>query len=775
MSHPVYPILLIGQDAQTQNWVERLAKEQFSISKSKTAIGGLQKAINTPISLILFDSDRQELSANEFLQQMQDINLSIPVITLTSSSDVAKSNSTNGVLHKPFSQTDLYNHLSNFFKKQEETIRKEVQKGKPLPDIKESEIMVGFRKPANIYKISKQGMVLSLPTEIRPDSRLLFKGAPLYEQMGIDNIKSNRIEMLVTECAPTIQNRFKVVSKFTDTGFTDSEKKILDEYIERYASKVALASKNHGSILIFGTGEGYYDSYRFYFEGSPYKFQFAGTPEKVLSEIQSSTIDVLIIDSDNLDARITSLLDSFQKQKRRLPIILVTGDQNQNAIAQVATLVQDLIIKPINGKMLLQRLAKVRKRWEFEEQVQKKIGASVGVSIETKILVVFKDQAVIQRIRNNGLLLYKEQAIIPTTTIYFRANEFFQLLSVQSKNMTHIELEVVSCQYDLEKKLYRVIANFKEISDHLVQAVQDFLSGKLMPGATLAEPETTTQEDMLDAIPDAPDTPDEKAKEEDSGGWLFLKEPEEEEEDSGGWLFLKEPEEEEEEDDPILPPPPQEQEASNLETIQHEQPEGVKWDVSQKEESEPEEAPFIIPPKPKIQQYSLSDLVRELPQCQVQSLKSLHFSDEFFSEDEDSYTSQLKMQRGQIHAHKAKLQQVAQKYLGSNPDFYKQRFNTKLVTQERAAVLHVFSEQLECFMLIGATLKTVPKGMGISASLAEDSYEYTPYYLIGVPKPQHVDFGVAFETRSFMDREVAICSPTNKDVGQILPDLLKLL
>ena len=159
MSHRVYPILLIGQDSQTQSWVDCLAKDKFIIFKSRTSIGGLQKAINQPVSLILFDSDRQELSANEFLQQMNEINLSIPIITLTSSSDASEASATNGILRKPFSQTEFYNHVNDFFKKQDAIIQIEVQKGKALPHIKESEIMIGFRKPANIYKVSKQGMV----------------------------------------------------------------------------------------------------------------------------------------------------------------------------------------------------------------------------------------------------------------------------------------------------------------------------------------------------------------------------------------------------------------------------------------------------------------------------------------------------------------------------------------------------------------------------------------------------------------------------------------
>ena len=604
---------------------------------------------------------------------------------------------------------------------------------------------------------------MSLPTEIRQDAKLLFKGEPLYKQMGIDNIRSNRIEMIVTECTPTIQNRFKVVSKFTEASLSKHEKAILDKHIDQYAHKVVLASKNHGSILIFNIEDGNYDIYRFYFGGSPYKFQFAGTPENVLSQIQSSVIDALIIDSNKLGANIISFLEALQQQRKKCPIILITGNQNQNEIAKVASLVQDLIIKPLNGKMLTQRLAKTQKRWEFEEHVQRKIGESVGVSIETKILVVFRDRAIIQRIRKNGLLLYKEYAIVPTTTIYFRANQLFRLLGIHSKNATHIELEVVSCQYDLEKKLYRVIANFKEISDYLIQAVYDFISGKLHPGETLVEPEAVREEKKIGEHSMESRTIPTKSED-----WLFLKEPDEE---KGGhtpksedWLFLKEPDEEETFADSMLPPLPQKQDTAN---IRHQK---IKNENKQKEET-----PFMIPPKPQVQQYSFSDLIKELPQCKVQSIKNIYFGDEFFSKQERLYISQLKIQKGQTFAHRAKLRQVAQKYLSSNPEFYKQRLNQKLVMQERSAVIRIFSEKLECFIVIGAILKTVSKGMGLSTSQVEDSYDYDPYYLIGIPKPQHLDFGLASEIRTFIDREVAICRATNKDVVHLLPDILKLL
>ena len=773
MSSSAYTILLIAQDIQTHNWVDHFSKDKFNIYKTKTAIGGLQKAINQPVSLILFDSDRQECSANEFVQQMEDINLSIPVITLTSNKNKSLSSATHGILQKPFSQMDFDNSIDDFFQKQEKNIALELKKGRQLPKIRPSEIMVGFRKPANIYKVSKQGMVLTLPTAIREQAKLLFKGAPLYQQLQINNISVNRVEMVVTECSPTIKNRFKVVAQFIDTCFKGNEKSILDSYIDQYSSKVVSASQNHGTVLIFSDGQGSYDSYRFYLEGSPYKFQFVNTPEAALTQTQTaSTIDCLIIDSDKLSSSITAFMESLNQQKRRLPIILVTGDKDQRLITRVAPFAQDLIIKPVNGKVLLQRLSKVKQRWGQEEQIQKKIGESVGVSIETKILVVFRDQAEIQRVRKDGILLYKEYPIIPTTSIYFRANRLFELLGVKSDNITHIELEVISCQYDLEKNLYRIIAVFKDIKEHLLKAIHDFLRGKLNPGSVLVEPEPVPK--VKEKVADKTEQQEEP---QDDDGWLFLKDPEsddsdinvghqqpvKEDEEGDTWLFLKDPDE----DKDVMTT------QTVIEGRTKASDEPTDWGTTIHVEEKKEE--FVIPPRPKISQYSLNDLFKAIPNCKASKIENTYFGDEFFAKDEKTYSMRLKTHRSQSIRHNKELKVIAEKHLSNGEQFYKQRFNTKIMLQERAVLFHISDGQLECFLMLGATLKTVPKGMGISDSLVEDKYEYDPYYLIGIPKPIHLDFGMAAETRIFMDRNVDICVQNNKDLVQLLPSILKLL
>ena len=232
-------------------------------------------------------------------------------------------------------------------------------------------------------------------------------------------------------------------------------------------------------LLILGEDEDVGQKYRFYLKGLPYHTTFAEPDTDLIQKLKETSADLLILDSDHLHEHAHLILDSLHQQKIRLPIVIVTSEQNPEVVQKIAPNVKEFVLKPINGNTLQERINKALSRWQREVQLEADIGKNVGVHLQTRILVAFRDSAIIERVRKDGLLLYKEQPIIPNTTIYFKAGTLFKTMGIDSNNISPLKLTVKRCDR-VEGAQYRVLSEFKEMFS-FQEVVDAFVEGRPLP------------------------------------------------------------------------------------------------------------------------------------------------------------------------------------------------------------------------------------------------------------------------------------------------------
>ncbi len=710
-------ILAIERDKQFRSWTKKLSEGKFKIRFSSSTGEGLQSAVKHPTNLILFDIDKQEISLEQFVKDMKSLHLTIPVVVVSSrrnldASPEIKTPGVVGSIQKPFSQNDFLKRIHKVFQEQDHILQQELTKGRESTHLHESEIMIGFRKEATIYKVSKHGMVLFLPTAIAKDARILFKGSPLYQQLHLEEPGIERIELRVADCISTINNRFKITAHFAEE-FSTKHKGTLDEYIDKHAEKCVSVSQSSPTILITGDDPSQWKAYRFYFEKTQYRLEFATNGKEIFQKLQNLHVDMLLLDTDNAKDKGLPILDELHKRKLRMPTIVITSDKNPETIQKIAPRVQDFLVKPINGRGLVKRLTKVFDRWKGEMRLEQEIGENVGVNVQTRILVVFKDTAVVRRVRKDGLLLYKEQPIIPTTSIYFKAGTLFETMGLEDRNVSHLELLVASCEISSKGHKYRVIAKFKDVPNNIQKMIEAFVDGKPVPPATQPPP-----------------APSEETAEEDDPFAL----------DSGSEFF--------------------------------EDPDGVPITA----ETTPSESQDKSPEEIRTDNFTIAELEQQLPQSQVEEVLAEQTEDAYFTSKSVEYARKIKALQSAMRDFKEPLQQLANRRMPKVDDqFTKRKFDYTTGRREQTITYRVHSPSTEAFFQLGAVLTNIPKGMGISASLVEDQYNYDPYFVFGLPGDPRPELGAPIEKRTIAGKNIQIYQFTQEKVISLVQTIVNLM
>lgn len=655
-------LIVICRDKKEQSLIKTFSGGKFKIRFCSTPREGIQGAIRNPVDLILFDLDKQSVSQEQFIKDLRSIFIFTPVIVLSStllqgSHKEGQSHGVAGSIKKPASQSSFLKTINAVMKQQVLQVKKEMAEGRESVEEVDSELLVGFRKDATIYKVSKFGMVLFLPTAIALESRILFKGTPLYEQLGVSNDGNERIELVVVQCQSTANNRFKITAHFADT-FSAKAKSRLDQHVEQHAQKCVSVSRSAPNILILGDSNELRQTYRFYFKDSSYETMFAVNAADVFEKLHEFRVDLLIIDTDHLEDMGVPVIQGFKKRKIRMPIMLITGQGNAKLLTKYAPLVQDVIMKPVNGKALLKRMKGVFERWKAEVKVEQEIGENLGVHLTTRILVAFRDSAVIKRVRKDGLLLFKEQPIVPTTTIYCKASTLFKNMGLEEKNVTHLELTVGRCDPLEDGKGFRILSKFKDTPSDIHAMIDSFVNG--------------------DAV------------------------------QSGG-------------------------------------------------------APEETAPAGDHSDFSLAEFEKQLPHCKVELVAADKVEEAFFAATPREYVRQLHVFRRKVLPFQGEIQRVAdQQFPKVDADFTSRKMDHITARREQSITFRIYSDTTEAYLQMGAILTTIPKGMGISASLVEDQYRYDPYFNFGIPGNPHDELGAPLEVRSIGQAKVPIYD-FNKD------------
>ena len=220
-------LLFISHDRQTNKWVKLFSEKNFKVRTKPTAEEGLQDLIQNKVDIVLFDLDKQEMSLEQFLEGMRQSHVLLPLLSLSSAAASHQELQDRfpelmGHLSKPFSQMVFQETLAKALADYTQREQEELSKGKSVDQLRDSEFLVGVRLQATIYKVSKKGMVLFLPTAIANGTRLIFKGKPLYRQIGLQGADQEKIEMWTTHCVFTADNRFQsdnpIFQKFGTCG-----------------------------------------------------------------------------------------------------------------------------------------------------------------------------------------------------------------------------------------------------------------------------------------------------------------------------------------------------------------------------------------------------------------------------------------------------------------------------------------------------------------------------------------------------------------------------
>ena len=210
-------IQLISEDRQTHKWIREFSERKFDPQFSFDSAESLEK-LSAPVDLILFDTDQKQMDLAVFMQELQNRFWYIPVLVVTShpeKSDELEMISPEivGHLPKPFSQVAFQDTVETVLDQYRKSRRKELGLGKNMQHFEEDQFLLGYRSPATIYKVSQQGMVFFLPTAIANGTRILFKGKPLYNKLGlVTEGSSARIEIRSSKCLATSDHRFKITA-----------------------------------------------------------------------------------------------------------------------------------------------------------------------------------------------------------------------------------------------------------------------------------------------------------------------------------------------------------------------------------------------------------------------------------------------------------------------------------------------------------------------------------------------------------------------------------
>ncbi|MBF0279420.1 MAG: response regulator [SAR324 cluster bacterium] len=493
-------ILLISQDRQTHKWIKEFSERKFEPQFSFNAKETVEK-LSAPVDLLLFDADQKQMEITEFMDELENHFWYLPVLILTShpekSDELAMiSPEIVGHLPKPFSQVAFQDTVETVIEKYRKSRRKELSLGKNMQHFEESQFLLGYRSPATIYKVSQHGMVFFLPTAVANGTRILFKGKPLYNKLGLETEEaSSRVEIRSSKCLITSDHRFKVTAHFTKNTDPVSKEK-LDRYVEKHAGKYSKLSKKQ-TLVVGGDNDSVWQTYKFYLKDSGFRLFFAHNGEEVLERLKQAPVDILVLDSSNLKAHVNDILDQMEALKIRIPVIVVTEVQEPKIIQKIAPKVKELLIKPYNAKMLLERIHKALDRWENELRTQEEIGENIGLYFNTRVLLAFQESIIVDRVRKDGLLFYTHEPIVPTSSIYFNARSLFQTIAGVNSNVGPLELEVIYCERVDDIRPYRVFAEFRNLlSFQLV--IDAFVDGKPIPEIDDQSFNETDAEDILD-------------------------------------------------------------------------------------------------------------------------------------------------------------------------------------------------------------------------------------------------------------------------------------
>ncbi len=475
-------IKLISQDKQTHKWIKEFSERKFQSDHSFNPEESLAVLSKKAVDLVLFDTDQNPMPLAQFMQELLRRYLYIPVLVISSNpEDLAElemiSRGIVGNLSKPFSQLDFHDAVTTAVDQHRKNRRISIAKGRTMHHLEESIFLVGFRRNAMIYQISKHGMVLFLPLAIPVGTKIVFKGKVLYSKLGLTTDDAKRIDLRVSSCTATKEGGYKVITLFANNSIAPIKKE-LDEFIDRHTKGTSSALLGKPQILIGCDDEKSWQLYQAYLQEKPYQLIFAKNGTDVLDKLEKTPVDLFILDTKNIQKHMSDTMERIQKNYS--PMMIVTKQENPKIREQYLPLVQDIVLKPLDENKLVSHVEKALKNLGKNSRSQKKSGEEAGLYLSTRIMLAYRDSIVIEKIRKDGMLFYKDLPIVHATSIYFSTGTLFQEMGLDKKNIGPLKMRITRCEHIAEDEQYLIFAEFDDLlSFQLV--INAFVDGKPLP------------------------------------------------------------------------------------------------------------------------------------------------------------------------------------------------------------------------------------------------------------------------------------------------------
>ncbi|MBF0287002.1 MAG: response regulator [SAR324 cluster bacterium] len=494
-------IKLVSQDKQTHKWIKEFSERKFESDHSFNPEETLESLSKKTVNLVLFDTDQNPMPLAQFMQELLKRYLYIPVLVISSNpEDLAElemiSRGIVGNLPKPFSQLDFHDAVTSAVEQHRKNRRISMAKGKTMDHMKESVFLVGFRRNAIVYKISKHGMVLFLPMALPVGTKIFFKGQVLYSKLGLTADNAKRIDLRVGNCTPAKEGSYKITTLFANNSIAPIKKE-LDQFIERHTKGGDSAFLNKARILIGCDDEKSRKLYQSALQYTPYELIFAKNGNDVLNKLGQSPVDLLFLDTADIQKNIGLAMDKIQKNYSS--VMIATKQKNPKIPEQYLPLIQDIVLKPVDPQKLVLRIEKVLKSFGSKVRDHEGTSKDVGLYLSTRIMLAYRDSITIEKMRKDGLLFYKNLPLVHATSIYFSAGTLFEKMGLDKKNIGPLKMRINRCEYIPENDQYLVFGEFQDfLSFQLV--IDAFVDGKPLPDITEQAAEEDSTDDLFNDL-----------------------------------------------------------------------------------------------------------------------------------------------------------------------------------------------------------------------------------------------------------------------------------
>ncbi len=458
-------LLVVASNQKDQYRIKALLEEEFQVKASDSIHNSLELAREKHFDMILYDTD-QITPLKSFLEELRTRQITTPVSALCRQVDIKsvwemKKLKVISVIKKPFSRLELLLGIQKGFKKYEErpkeiqyTLKKE-----------KAEVVMGMNKKAVISELREHGMTLILPNLVTVGTKMVFSNTELSALLGLTYERSPRIEVVVKKCVPMNDFRYKAEMEFGENISKNFYISLL-RYLEKHAvaAQQAKADSLLKTILVADVDGFIRDYYKVTLEDAGFRVLFASDGFEVFEVLEKENVGLLILDL--LLPKLTGqeVLELMQQRSIRLPIIAATAENDPAVVRKVAPQVQEYLLKPFAGQVLLERISKILHDWKGNKATQKKGGLSMPIHLETNLMMTFREQVRLVNVLPKGVIFIRNSPLA-TNTRFTLKTDAIAAGAPDDAAASFFDLKVVRCRFSEAGKGFELHAAFASIEN----------------------------------------------------------------------------------------------------------------------------------------------------------------------------------------------------------------------------------------------------------------------------------------------------------------------